>query len=165
MGVRGRKPRQGIRIKTKHIKAAGGGVRRESRVKVDEKEPRGAIHLGVRIGERQRLTEFFLDDLAVHRLPYNQEAQDLLNTLDAFKLDGERWSAWTIPKDKIPSLEGFETSFGLTPARADGQTVMWAVAYARETFAGEHVFIGYADVTRPPRRPRKGTTRARRRGR
>ena len=152
--------KQGIRIKTKKIQGKNGGVERESRVtvSVDETTIKDYIKLGVRIGEEQEVTKFSLGRFRVLSVSRDNLVEEELNGVDKFKMDGEKWVAWRIPTKALPGLNGFRTSFGLSRAIPEGQTVMWAVAYGDEPFSGEHVYIGYADVT-PPEPPRAAAAR------
>jgi hypothetical protein len=147
--------KQGIRIKTKKIQGRNGGVERESRVtvSVDETTIKDYIKLGVRIGEEQEVTKFSLGRFRVLSVSRDNLVEEELNGVDKFKVDGEKWVAWRIPTKALPGLNGFQTSFALSRAIPEGQTVMWAVAYGDEPFSGNHVYIGYADVT-PPEPPR-----------
>ncbi|HTO13735.1 MAG TPA: hypothetical protein VMQ51_19340 [Candidatus Binatia bacterium] len=105
--------------------------------------------------DRQRITEFYLNGVDVRTLPRNPEAERELNELPRFALEGEHWIVWNVSSAQLPPSSGFDTSFALSPAYPDGQTVMWAVAYAGESYADDHVYVGYADVTRPDKAGRR----------
>ena len=147
--------KQGIRIKTKKIERTNGGVERESTVSVVVDDPAKIreVKLGVRLATGQRVTKFEWPHLNVLPL-YDAAVAAELNAVDKFKMDGEEWAGWRVPSAKLPGLNGFKTAFGLSPAIPEGQTVMWAVVYHDEPFSGDHVYIGYADVTPPPPTPK-----------
>jgi len=146
------KLKQGIKIKTTtHPHSTAKGVERASRVKILEAKP-GIVKLGVRIRNGQTITVFKLDrvDMMDGHHPIDPAVGSELNLVDRFKMDGETWVGWTIQEVDLPgNLSNFRTEFGLNPPDLDGQTLMWAVTYTKERFDGDHVYVGYADVTPP----------------
>jgi len=157
MGTRDR-VKQGIHIKTTHpphTTPGGTTVERQSRVSVTDGQ-RKPVYLGVRIRDNQTITKFMLGnvDMTLNdpNHPKDTSASAVLNSLERYRADGETWSAWKIQPVHLPqNLSNFKTEFGVDHPDLDGQTVMWAVVYADEPagFAGDHVYIGYADVTPP----------------
>jgi hypothetical protein len=155
MGSLSRRVAQGIKIKTQHPPTIiGADVVRKSRVKVEAE--RDAVKLAVRIRADQEITKFILGvgahavDMLDANHPYAADVQTELESLPRFQCDGEKWIAWRVSKNDLPhNLANFRTEFGLSNPDTDGQTVMWAVVYETDpnSFGGEHVFVGYADVS------------------